>query len=179
MDTMVHADTHTYMCWHTVFVRLLCSLSSFWKVVSSEGRGNWKSHRYWSGRKHGLTTGTDIRNNNYTVNSQSCCRSTFCFCWLDGTLMCLLIWRRWLSLESSSKEGFLVNYFIMLNRQFPNMTMNLIFWLYVQGIKYNLLCFGLITWNAVSKYDAIACINGICTSCVWQLQYGLVAAWIY
>lgn len=169
--------THKCTCADTrLLVKVHCSLSSFWKVASSGGRGNWKSHRYWSGRKHGLTAERDIRNKNYTVNSH---RSTFLFCWLGGNLMCLLMWRRWQSLESSNKEGFLVNCFIILNRQFPNMTIYLSFWHYVQGIKYNLPCLALTTWNAVSKYDAVPCVNGICTLCVWQLQYGLVADSIY
>lgn len=113
--------TQTWWCADTqILVKMHCSLSSFWKVASSESGGNCKSHRYWSGRKHGLTTGRDIRNKNYTVNSHSGCRNTFLFCWLGGNLVCLFMWRRWLSLESSNKEDFLVNCFIMLNRQFPD-----------------------------------------------------------
>lgn len=65
---------------HTFLVKVHCSLSSFWKVASEDG-GNRKSHRYWSDIKHGLTTGTDTRNKNNTVNLHGCCRSTFLFCW--------------------------------------------------------------------------------------------------
>lgn len=124
------ADTH-----HSGEVQHI--LSSFWKA-GGEGRGNWKVQRYLSCIKHRLTNGTNI--NNTAIN---CClvvvEVTFSSVELSEKLMCLLMWSRWLSLESSNKESFLVNYFIMLNRQFSSMTLGLVCWLYVQGIKYTLL----------------------------------------
>ena len=89
--------------------------------------GGTERLRHLSGIKHGLTNGADINNK---TNIVDCCIVVvgvpFSSVEVGGKHMCLLMLSRWLSLESSNKEGFLVNCFITLNEQFSNTTLYLI-----------------------------------------------------